>query len=210
MNEKIMKSIKIIGYSGHSYVCIDTHLKNSGIVSGYFDIEKKNKNPYNLKYYGKEQEVTSNDSLFISIGNNFLREEIYFKLEKKGNLITNIIDSSCIISKSVKLSHQIFIGPNAVINSNSKIEKGCIINTGSIIEHECEINSFSHISPGSVLCGNVMIGSRTIIGANSVIKQGVKIGDDVIIGAGAVIITDIPNNVTVVGNPGRIINRKFY
>ena len=204
-----MKSIKIIGYSGHSYVCIDAHRKNSGIILGYFDIEKKNKNPYNLKYYGNEQEVTNNDSLFISIGNNLLREEIYLKLEKKGNLINNIIDSSCIISKSVILSHQIFIGPNAVINSNSKIEKGCIINTGSIIEHECEINSFSHISPGSVLCGNVMIGSRTIIGANSVIKQGVKIGDDVIIGAGAVIITDIPNNVTVVGNPGRILNRKL-
>jgi acetyltransferase-like isoleucine patch superfamily enzyme len=43
-----------------------------------------------------------------------------------------------------------------------------------------------------------------MIGANSVIKEGIKIGNNVIIGAGAVIINDVSDNLTVVGNPGKI------
>ena len=44
-----------------------------------------------------------------------------------------------------------------------------------------------------------------MIGANSVVKQGIKIGNNVTIGAGAVIINDVSDNLTIVGNPGRII-----
>ena len=41
----MVKEINIIGYSGHSYVCIETALLNDIAVVGYFDTVKKNKNP---------------------------------------------------------------------------------------------------------------------------------------------------------------------
>ena len=40
----MVKEINIIGYSGHSYVCIETALLNDIAVVGYFDTVKKNKN----------------------------------------------------------------------------------------------------------------------------------------------------------------------
>lgn len=43
------------------------------------------------------------------------------------------------------------------------------------------------------------------IGAGSTIIQNRNIGENSMIGAGSVIIRDIPNNCTVVGNPGKII-----
>ena len=54
----------------------------------------------------------------------------------------------------------------------------------------------------------VKIGKRSFIGANSVVKQGISIGKDVTIGAGSVIINNVPDNATVVGNPGKIIKIK--
>ena len=37
--------------------------------------------------------------------------------------------------------------------------------------------------------------------------QNINIDKNVMIGAGAVIISDIPNNVTVVGTPGKVIKK---
>jgi acetyltransferase-like isoleucine patch superfamily enzyme len=48
-----------------------------------------------------------------------------------------------------------------------------------------------------------IIGNGVRIGSNSTILP-VKIGDNVIIGAGSVVTKDIPDNVTVYGNPARI------
>lgn len=44
------------------------------------------------------------------------------------------------------------------------------------------------------------------IGANSVIIGPICIGNNVTIGAGSVVVKDVPDNVCVAGNPGRIIS----
>lgn len=49
-----------------------------------------------------------------------------------------------------------------------------------------------------------IIGDNVFLGANSVILPGIKIGNNVIIGALTVVTRDIPSDVVVVGNPGRV------
>ncbi|MFT5248441.1 MAG: sugar O-acyltransferase (sialic acid O-acetyltransferase NeuD family) [bacterium] len=199
-----MKSLKIIGYSGHSYVCIDSHLKNNGVVEGYFDDNKKKENPYGLDYFGSEGNDISNHDIFITIGDNIIRKKVYNEIKKNNNTHINIIDPSSVISLQADFSFQIYVGSNAIINSKSLIEEGCIINSGSIIEHQCILKSFSHIAPGATLCGNVSVGHNSFIGSNSVVLPNITIGNDVIVGAGSVITKNIPSNSIVFGNPGKI------
>ena len=196
--------INIIGYSGHSYVCIEIALLNNFIINGYCDLNKKSKNPYNLSYLGEEKNMNTKQDVFICIADNVIRNNIYKSLPSLDFNI-NLIHPNSIISNTVDIGFQTLICAGAIINSQVKIGNGCIINTGSIIEHECEIGDFSHIAPGAVLSGNVVIGKRSFIGANCIIKQGVKIGCNVTVGAGAVVIDDILNNTKVVGNPSRYI-----
>ena len=196
--------INIIGYSGHSYVCIEIALLNNFIINGYCDLNKKSKNPYNLSYLGEEKNMNTKQDVFICIADNIIRNNIYKSLPSLDFNI-NLIHPNSIISNTVDIGFQTLICAGAIINSQVKIGNGCIINTGSIIEHECEIGDFSHIAPGAVLSGNVVIGKRSFIGANCIIKQGVKIGCNVTVGAGAVVIDDILNNTKVVGNPSRYI-----
>ena len=49
------------------------------------------------------------------------------------------------------------------------------------------------------------LGEGTHIGAGATIIPGITIGRWVTVGAGAVIIKDVPDNVTIVGNPGKIV-----
>ena len=201
----INKKLAFIGYSGHSYVCIELALKNDITISGYYDLIKKESNPFMIKYLGEEKYIKAEQKLFISIADNSIRKKIYNDLNNNNNFSTILIDSKAIISNTAKINIQSLICSGAIINSHSFIGIGCIINTGAIIEHECHIGEFSHIAPGAVVLGGVVIGEGSFIGANSVIRQGIKIGKNAVIGAGSVVIKDVLDNMKVAGNPSKKI-----
>jgi len=64
-----------------------------------------------------------------------------------------------------------------------------------------------HISPGAHLAGHVHVGTLTHIGIGASVIQRVKIGRNVIIGAGAAVIDNIPDNVTAVGVPAKVLKQ---
>tara|TARA_B110000971_G_scaffold131790_1_gene134926 strand:- start:1467 stop:2084 length:618 start_codon:yes stop_codon:yes gene_type:complete len=198
------KKFSIIGYSGHSFVILDSAFKSKLDCKGYYERNKKEFNPFDIDYLGLENNIVTNERIFISIGNNKIRRNIYEDLIKK-DFITflNIIDPTSSVSKFafIKPDSSISIGVNSVINSLAKIEAGSIINTGAIIEHEVKIGKFSHVGPNAIICGDANIGENVFVGANAIVKQGVIIGDNSIIGAGSVVLNNIPANSTYVGNP---------
>lgn len=53
------------------------------------------------------------------------------------------------------------------------------------------------------------IGKNCLIGAGAVILGDISIGDNVKVGANAVVIKDVPDNVTVVGVPARIVGENI-
>lgn len=203
-----LKPVVLIGYSGHAFVLCDIFNLNNHPILGYCDYEKKEDNPFNLNYLGKETEartisIIEKNTFFIGIGNNKIRRNIYQKLSVNTSIMVNAIHPSSVISQSVNLMGGIMVAANVSINPLAKIGRGVICNTGSIIEHECKIGDFTHIGPGAVLAGNVKVGETTFVGANAVIKQGITIGNNVTVGAGAVVVRDIPDNTVVVGNPAK-------
>jgi sugar O-acyltransferase (sialic acid O-acetyltransferase NeuD family) len=206
MKTTLKKPVAIIGYSGHAYVIIDIMLSAKRLVTAYCDNEEKEFNPYHLTYLGKEGDVINKlkkFDYFACVAHNGIRQRIQDNLNKLlGNPI-NAIHPSAVISSSVKMGDGIMIAANATLNPLVQLGNGVICNTSTSIDHECIIDDFCHIAPGAVLCGNVKVGSGTFIGANSVIRQGIKIGNNVTIGAGTVVVKDVPDGVTVVGNPAK-------
>jgi UDP-perosamine 4-acetyltransferase len=93
-----------------------------------------------------------------------------------------------------------------VINAESVIADLVIVNTGATIDHDCVIGLAAHIAPQSGLAGNVTVGSETFIGIGTKVIPGVCIGEHVMIGAGGVVISDLPDGVTAVGVPVRIVS----
>ena len=211
MKAKFKKPVVIIGYSGHAYVIIDILLNAGRLVTAYCDQEAKVNNPYHLEYLGKESEVAhllQDYDFFACVGHNGIREKIHTQVSAFLGEPVNAIHPSAVISSSVKLGTGIMVAANATLNPLVRLGNGVICNTGSSIDHECVIGDFTHIAPNAVLCGNVEIGRNSFIGANSVIRQGVRIGNNVIVGAGSVVLKDIPDNMTFVGNPAKMLVRK--
>jgi len=142
---------------------------------------------------------------FIAIGDNRLRVALLAHALELGFEIINAISPHAVISSSAKLGKGIAIMAGAVINASAQIRDGVIINTTAGVDHDCYISDGAHIGPGSALAGNVEIGRESFLGIGTCVVPGIRIGSRTIIGAGSVVIRDIPDDVTALGVPARVV-----
>lgn len=99
------------------------------------------------------------------------------------------------------------------------IGKNCFISKGAhvdIARGKVTIGNNVSIAGGSYILSHAAlrregtaketrIEDNVLIFVNAVIFAGVKVGKNSIVGAGAVVTKDVPPNVTVMGNPARVI-----
>lgn len=196
----------LVGYSGHAFVVLSA-LASRGIIAEYYlDRERKEHNPFGLKYQGKEESPDGESVLmrhpyFIGIGDNQLRSRIDKAIY--GRLYKAVIHVTAIVDPMAEVADGVFIGPGAIVNPLATVGRCAIVNSRAIVEHECRVGEYAHIAPGAVLLGNVSVGARTLIGGNAVVLPGVVIGADCTVGAGSVVLHDLPDGSVVAGNPAR-------
>lgn len=68
---------------------------------------------------------------------------------------------------------------------------------------------FRHIEGHPRTKGDVTIGNDVWIGREAMIMSGVAIGDGAVIGARALVVRDVPAYGIVVGNPAKLIRKRF-
>jgi sugar O-acyltransferase (sialic acid O-acetyltransferase NeuD family) len=157
------------------------------------------------------KQLISNDHInnaFVSIGDNQTRAKKAHLLTTMGYNLINSIHQKVIVSANVKLGVNVQITAGVIINTGSKIGSNVIINTAATIDHDNEIGDNVQICPGAHLAGAVKIKEYAFIGTGAVVVNNVTIGENAIVGAGSVILKDIPDNVVVVGVPGKICQHR--
>jgi acetyltransferase EpsM len=206
-----MKPLVVIGAGGHSKVVIDIinvcgEYEIIAILDDrYSELITEGSTIFAPISYSRQIILERNPYFIIAIGNNIVRQKMTEELLRVSAKFVTLIHPSAVISPSASLGEGTVVLPNAVVNSDAVIGRHVIINTSSVIEHDNIIEDYVHISPGTILTGNVQVGNGTHIGAGSTIIPGKKLGNWSIIGAGSTIITDIPDYVTAVGTPAKII-----
>ena len=204
-----MNKVAIIGAGGHTRSSINLLLNyyDSNDISIYDDsFVKGNKQEIvnAIPLIGNIDDIKSNQSIFLSVGDNSLRKQYFLKF--KDQIIKNTIFHSDSLQEkdaTFGVSNQIFA--HSCINSQVIIGDNNIINTGAIIEHETALGNHNHIAVGVIICGRSTIGNMCLIGAGAVVVDKISICDNVIIGAGSVVIRDIKDAGTYVGNPAKKI-----
>lgn len=196
------KKIYIYGCGGHGLVCADV-----AILNGYDEvIFVDDEGTKGLKF---SKDLPKFD-IFVAIGANNIRQNIYQKVLQYGFNLVNLIHPSAIISPSATIEQAgILIMPAVVVNARARIEKGAILNSSCVVEHECVVGEFSHISVGAKLAGNVSLGKRNFLGINSAILPNLTLVDDCILGGGALLATSLQESGVYVGVPARKIKEKL-
>lgn len=167
------------------------------------------KNEVQVENYFK----TVDNKFTIGIGNPQLRYKLYKKFKAlNGEFTSTISPYSKIGFFDNSIEEGTNLMTNVVVTSSVKIGQGVLINLNCTIGHDTLIDDFTELCPGVNVSGNCSIGKFSFIGTNATILPNVKIGSNVIIGAGSLVNKDIPDNVTAVGVPAKIIkeNPPFY
>jgi sugar O-acyltransferase (sialic acid O-acetyltransferase NeuD family) len=155
-----------------------------------------------------EENDSSQVKVICASGFSEPRKKMVERAEKMNLSFANVISPLAYLATDVKIGVGNFIGHGVIICRGCQIKNHAIINYGSQVSHDNCLENFVSINPNVNLAGNISIGEGAYIGIGTSIIQGIKIGNWTIIGAGAAVIRDLPNNVTAVGVPAKVIKTR--
>lgn len=203
-----MKTVIIIGASGHGKVIADIVKKSKDKIIGFLDDNLNMDNEFIgfpvLGAVSEYKQYINQAEFIIAIGNASIRKKISEQLCKV-KWYTAIHPKAVISDIDVTIEEGTVIMANAVVNSGARIGKHCIINSSSVVEHDNFIGDYSHISVGTKLAGTVCVGELSWIGIGACVSNNINICGECVVGAGAVVIRDITEKGTYVGVPAKKI-----
>ena len=205
--------LAILGASGHGNVVADMALLLGYTDVIFFDDAWPSKSRFSRwSVVGTTEtllgSVTDFDAVIVGIGDNRTRLEKQALLATNGAPLLNLVHPAAVVSNFAQIGIGSVICAGAVLNVHATLRTAVIVNTGATVDHDCRLADGVHIASGAHLSGDVHVGESSWIGVGTCVKQGVRIGSDVMVGAGAVVVSDIPDGVTVVGNPARPVAGK--
>jgi sugar O-acyltransferase (sialic acid O-acetyltransferase NeuD family) len=158
---------------------------------------------HNLNQYPNEL------ALVLALGIASTKKKVFFQISNDKISYPILIHPSVILGNEryVHIGEGSIICAGAIITTNINIGRHVIINLACTVGHESEIGDFSSLMPTTNISGEVKIGEATFWGTGSKAINGISVGSNVVIGAGAVVTQDIPENVTAVGVPAKIIKK---
>jgi sugar O-acyltransferase (sialic acid O-acetyltransferase NeuD family) len=195
----------IYGASGHARVILSCLTAVGQPVAGVFDDDPARQLVSGQPVIGPYDPAFRPDvPLLIGIGANAIRARLSGQIT---HAFGRVRHPSAVVDESVTLGAGTVVLQGAVLQVNAVIGQHCIVNTGACIDHDCHIGHFVHIAPNATLCGGVQVGDGSLIGAGSVVLPNLTLGRWVTIAAGAVVTRSVADHATIVGNPGRAVQK---
>jgi UDP-perosamine 4-acetyltransferase len=146
-------------------------------------------------------------AMHIAIGDNARRRKMALSAKAAGFRLVSAISERATISTNAQIEAGVAIMPGAVVNTDTFIGECAIVNTGASVDHDCRIGAYVHIAPGCHIAGRAIVQEGAFLGVGVSVIPRMTIGSWAVVGAGAAVVQPVPEAVTAVGVPARIIRR---
>lgn len=146
------------------------------------------------------------DECFIcAVGKPRLRSELRKRFKEKGALFTRVIHPDTTIGRNVELGEGVILCPRVVLTCDLAIGANTALNISTAVGHDAVIGADCQLSSFCDITGYVSLEDRVFMGSRATVIPGKRVGEDAVVGAGSVVIGNVPPEVTVFGNPARVI-----
>jgi len=212
-----MSALLILGAGGHSKVVAETALA-SGVASSVAFLDDRYTGPDACPFVlgwpvigplalALQADIRPRfDAAVVAIGHAATRLFWIEKLQSVGYTLPVLMHPTAWVSSSAQIGPASVVFAQAAVQAQATIGIGAILNTGCSVDHDTQLAKGVHICPGVRLAGGVQVGARSWIGIGASVIQQVCIGSDVTVGAGAAVVGDLPDGVTAIGVPARVLS----
>lgn len=146
---------------------------------------------------------------YVCLGYKHLRlkQQIITRLLELGRRVPSFVHPTAYVHPSVRLGSGSMVYPGCSVDRNTTIGNGVWLANADVVAHDCAIGDCCWFGASVTLSGMVTVAARTFIGSGSTVSNNIEIGSDVIIGLGTVVTKPVGDNLSVIGNPMRILDR---
>lgn len=145
------------------------------------------------------------DIFACGISDTKLKSKVYNTYKKRNAIFVNIIHKTSIIAKDSSLGKGLILFPYTYVSKQAKISNFVCLNSFTSIGHDAVIGPYSTLSSHCDVTGHVILQTGVFMGTHASIIPQKKIGNFSILGAGAVVMRNVPDHVTMIGNPAHIL-----
>jgi sugar O-acyltransferase (sialic acid O-acetyltransferase NeuD family) len=181
--------------------CDDNPAKRGGQLDG-------------LEVLGRPEDVAARfetpPAFVCAVGNNERRAAVVGRLLALGWIPVTVIDPSVHVADRVVVGDGTYVGAGSILSPHCRIGEHVMINHHCSIGHDSLIEAFANLSPGVRVSGECVVGEGAMLGSNAVIAPGKRVGRFATLGASSFALTNVPDRVTAVGVPARVVVRKRH
>jgi acetyltransferase-like isoleucine patch superfamily enzyme len=130
------------------------------------------------------QRSPEHDILFAAVDSNalnFARLELYGRARLGGFKFISLIHQSAILSPSVKVGENVWIGPLSSIGASCNIDNNAFIGAQCRLDACVSLRSNTWLGAGAIIGANCQIEPHTVIGNNVTLLHNLKLGRYVLV-----------------------------
>jgi sugar O-acyltransferase (sialic acid O-acetyltransferase NeuD family) len=207
-----IQRILILGAGGHGQVVANVLL--SAVEAGapieplgYLDDnpELLGREVLGLPVIGTFGEIDAlpHDAIVLGIGDNASRKRLYCELSARGETFAAAVHPRAVISHGASLGPGAVVCALAVVGTAVTIGFNTVLNASCLVGHHSVVADHAHVGPGANIGGEVRVGKGSLVGMGATVLSRVDVGAWSTVGAGALAGHNVPDSITVIGNPAR-------
>lgn len=164
-------------------------------------------NGFGVVSYEKYRRIAQREhaEMVIAVGEPAARSSLLEKVLSDELRLGRIVHPLADLPESSKLCAGSVMFRDARVSPNVEIGCNVLLNSTVNVGHDCQIGDNSVISTFVAIGGGTKIGNRVFVGMGATLRDGISVGDDSIVSMGSQVFKDVPEGVTVMGNPARAI-----
>lgn len=152
----------------------------------------------------KAQYSPQQAQFIITLGEPRFHKEKYEKMKAAGYTGAVLKDPSVFIAPDAQIGEACVLMRGVSLGSQAKVGNNLMAFANAHIGHDAMLEDHVQVGIGAFIGGHTVVEEGVHVGHLSMITDRIKLGKNCLIAPSAAVFEEVPENATVIGNPGRV------